>query len=213
MISEMNRNEFLIEFVYNSEAIEGCEYNLDTCKNIIMKGGLNVGPISDQWIKQIRTHYFLANTILQKDPYIHIADLKSYHEQLFKGVLFDAGNFRVMEAYITGSDAVLAKASYIYRLLADFLTKYNDFSYYTIKKSDKECYLEPIYKGIGFRHWNYERIHPFSDGNGRTGRLLMLHDMNRHSVPLKMIKLKYVGDYYRALESEETFGEWFSTYE
>jgi len=210
-MNEFDRNEFLIEFVYNSEAIEGCPVDYYSCKEIIMKGYPLGSSKYIEWTRQLRTHYYLANTILQKDPYLHIADLKSYHERLFKDVLVDAGNFRVREAMITGTDVVLAKAMYIYRLLADFLTKYNDFTYYTIKKSDKERYLEPIYKGIGIRHHRFERIHPWSDGNGRIGRLIMLHDLQRHEIPLKMIKYNKVQDYYSALKSEESFGEWFST--
>ncbi len=212
-MNEFDRNEFLIEFVYNSEAIEQCPIDYNTCKEIIMKGSLGTrgSPYGERWLKQIRTHYYLANELLQKYPYLHIADLKSYHERLFKDFLFDAGNFRVMEAMITGSDAVLAKAAYIYRLLTDFLTKYNKFTPFVSQLSDKERYFKSIYKGIGFRHHQFERIHPWSDGNGRIGRLIMLHDLQRHELPLKMIRVKYVSDYYRALESEETFGEWFST--
>jgi Fic family protein len=45
-------------------------------------------------------------------------------------------------------------------------------------------------------HGNFERIHPFEDGNGRTGRLLFDWMMFRHKLPSLVLSLDYIQDYY-----------------
>lgn len=47
----------------------------------------------------------------------------------------------------------------------------------------------------------YERIHPFADGNGRTGRLMMFKECLRHNIMPFVIKVVHREFYYRGLSN------------
>lgn len=59
--------------------------------------------------------------------------------------------------------------------------------------------------GIKRLHVIFEQIHPFCDGNGRTGRLLMLWQFKRNRVPVRIIYEKKKSDYYKWFEKTLTF--------
>jgi Fic family protein len=66
---------------------------------------------------------------------------------------------------------------------------------------------------IVIRHYQFEAIHPFGDGNGRTGRLLLLselveHDyMNKFTIPLSAVIYKHLTKYYKRLKGVTTKGD------
>ena len=59
---------------------------------------------------------------------------------------------------------------------------------------------EDIIKKVAVFHADFEKIHPFPDGNGRTGRLLMNLELMKERFPITIIKKKDREDYYNALE-------------
>lgn len=206
IMNEQEYDELLVSFVYNSEAIEGCKATLEDVKSIIHKGySKNYNSYGEISAKQIMTHYNIANKIMRLNGYLHIADIKLFHGMLFAELILDAGNFRTHNAMILGSDAVLAKPRYIYGLMCTFLDEYNNHHY--------SAALRTLFQ-VGLRHYKFEKIHPFSDGNGRIGRLIMLHDLYRNGLELNestMITMKKQQEYYSALaDGEGAFARWYS---
>ena len=55
-------------------------------------------------------------------------------------------------------------------------------------------------------HNQFENIHPFRDGNGRVGRLLMVNILLKHGKPPIDIELRNRQEYYKALQAYETQG-------
>ena len=55
-------------------------------------------------------------------------------------------------------------------------------------------------------HNQFETIHPFQDGNGRVGRLLLINALIKHGLPPLNIELKNRKQYYEALREYQTNG-------
>ncbi|MBI2649769.1 Fic family protein [Candidatus Woesearchaeota archaeon] len=59
-------------------------------------------------------------------------------------------------------------------------------------------------------HYKFEKIHPFGDGNGRIGRLIIAYALRKGNYPLLIIEHKKRKSYYHALsKSENDFVNWF----
>lgn len=77
----------------------------------------------------------------------------------------------------------------------------------------EECALDPLIK-MALVHYQFEAIHPFSDGNGRTGRILNILYLIQHElIGLPVLYLsKYIienkSDYYRLLREVTESGNW-----
>lgn len=64
-----------------------------------------------------------------------------------------------------------------------------------------------IYPGIvlaAVAHNQFENIHPFADGNGRVGRILMNNILLKHRLPPININLKNRFEYYETLQEYES---------
>ena len=59
-------------------------------------------------------------------------------------------------------------------------------------------------------HYKFEKIHPFGDGNGRIGRLIIAYILRKANYPLLIIEYKKRKSYYHALAKDEIkFMNWF----
>ena len=138
--------------------------------------------------------------------------IREIHEKLMKGVRGDQatpGEFRRSQNWIGPAGSTLSNAPYVpptpeemKSCLAnweDFLQNRNQFPYLI------QCAL---------LHEQFEAIHPFLDGNGRVGRLLItlfLIDRERLSLPLLYLSTYFEAhrqEYYTYLQKVKTEGDW-----
>ena len=99
---------------------------------------------------------------------ITIELIKDTHSYLLQDIREDAGAFKTIHNIIIGADFTTTEPD----LVQSELKKWCDTLEYRLNRSNSmEEKIEVIMK----QHLRFERIHPFSDGNGRTGRALIVH--------------------------------------
>ncbi len=116
------------------------------------------------------------------------------HEILMSGILDDAGMYRNHGVRIVGSQVVTANYAKIPALMKSLMN--------AVKKKKGNL------ARIAETHSRFEQIHPFSDGNGRVGRLLMIAMLLEQSYPPAIISQKRKRKYYSVLQKAQLKGEY-----
>src|SRR5699024_10672176 len=161
--SEIKRlqEEFIIESTYNSNAIEGSTITLDETYMII-KEGITVGG------KSIREH---LEIIGYKEAFDYIIDIANDKTDLTERTIQDIH-------YLVLQNNKLARG--VYRNVPVRVGSHIARQPYLVKPQmenlivdNKKWLKDNILLAVSKFHLEFETIHPFIDGNGRTGRLIM----------------------------------------
>jgi len=143
-----------------------------------------------------------AYTEFENYRFDSLEDLLHAHKILMKDILKTAGSFRSVNVGVGGSDGVSHVAP-PYGRVSELMHNLFDW----LKSSDEH----PLIKSSVF-HYEFEFIHPFSDGNGRIGRLwqsVMLYHWREvfSAIPTESIVRNHQKEYYQALEASGSLGE------
>ena len=138
----------------------------------------------------------------EKYDYKKIDDLLLAHKLMMGGLLKSAGRFREVNVAVGGKDGVshvAPKPSMVPKLMEQLFE--------WLEKSDEH----PLIKSSVF-HYEFEFIHPFSDGNGRIGRLwqsLILYSWKKEfiAIPTESIVRDNQSRYYQAIEKSSEIGK------
>ena len=135
------------------------------------------------------------------DPF-SIDDLKRAHAVMMENIMSDAGSFRKRAVGVSKGEDVIhiaPQANMVSGLISDLLCW------------AKNCDYHPLITGAVF-HYEFEFIHPFTDGNGRMGRLwqtLMLSKWKKIflSLPLENVIKENQQEYYDVLRRADNTGD------
>lgn len=177
--------DIITKFTYDTSRIEGSTLTYKDTKMLLEEGiSPKEKPLTD--IKETENHkkaFLYMKENLKKD--INKKFILELHRILKEGVIEDAGKFR--DAQVRVGNLIPIKASMI-------KTEFNNLiSWY---KDNKK--LHPLELSAVF-HCNFERLHPFFDGNGRVGRLLLNFILLKSRYPVLIIQNKNKRRYYNAL--------------
>tara|TARA_Y100000310_G_C20687447_1_gene819994 strand:- start:193 stop:1134 length:942 start_codon:yes stop_codon:yes gene_type:complete len=196
-LSEEEWQTFSELFTYNTNAIEGSELTNIEVKEIIE---------SDNWPKEkskedIAEAYGVDEAIdfirKTKEP-ISLDLMRELHRIVFKNSKSFAGKFRKKgeEVVVRTSSGIIvhegAPQSRVISLLNELIKWYGKY---------KDKYPPLILASVV--HNQFENIHPFADGNGRVGRILLNNILLKNELPPVNIELKHRLEYYNTLKEYE----------
>jgi Fic family protein len=196
-----NRYEsFVSKFTYDSNAIEGNTLTLQETSQLLFD---KVVPASKSMreVNEALNHKEAFDYILKNKEDITKEFILKLHEIVMKQTLkpelaSQAGKYRTMQVFIRGVEWIPAKPSEVSKEMKSLLAWYS-----RAKKS-----LHPLIVAAYF-HVGFETVHPFVDGNGRVGRLLMNFILHKNKYPMINIPNAIKHQYYSALHSAQVKGD------
>ncbi|WP_100401095.1 Fic family protein [Bacillus sp. FJAT-44742] len=190
-----NLKEFYrVEWTYNSNAIEGNTLSLVETK-VVLEEGLTIGGKRLQEHFEVINHSeaidYIEEKVQNKEP-LNEATVKMIHYLILKNIDDEnAGRYRSINVRISGSKHYPPHFLQLNNEMTDLL------HWYDKEKSN----LHPVELAALF-HFKFVYIHPFSDGNGRTARLLMNLVLMSEGYPPAIVKAEdnQRAEYYKTLE-------------
>lgn len=190
-IMDKLRQDFIVEWTYNSNNIEGNTLTLVETK-VILEQGLTISG------KSLREHFEVVNhkkaidyleSLVDRSSEMRSIDLLKLHELVLTNIIDDhAGRLRTGMVRITGANFTPPNARLVPELLDALIVFVNQHV----------DMMDPILLATIFHH-RFVWIHPFIDGNGRTVRLAMNLLLMRIGFPPVFILTKDRQKYYSAL--------------
>ncbi|MFH1664154.1 MAG: Fic family protein [archaeon] len=196
-LSEEEWKRFSEVFAYNTNAIEGSELNQKEVKEILEK---------DKWPKDkskedISEAYGVKEAIQlirETKEHISVELLRKIHKTVFENSKPFAGQFRQSGIEVVvrnGLGQIVhegAPSEKVQELLKELVKWYN---------AHKKKYPPILLAGVV--HNQFENIHPFQDGNGRVGRILLNNILIKHGLPPVNIGVRNRKKYYQSLQEYE----------
>lgn len=189
------RDEFILKLTYHSNSIEGSTLTEpDTAAVLFDNVALTDKSLSEQL--EAKNHQTALNYLfdyIASKKKIDQALILKLHSILMNGVRPDAGLYRRHAVRIMGIN--LPTANYI--RIPDLIPKVVS----TINDADKQKDIVALVAEV---HSRLEQIHPFSDGNGRIGRLLMSAMLLMNNLAPAIIRQENKRLYYTYLYKAQT---------
>lgn len=188
-ILEKEEGDFVIRFTYNSNAIEGNRLTLRDTYLIIKEKQIPSGAPPKDYNEAINGRDALVFLKKYKGK-LNIKFIEKLNEILTKntGVVYP-GRIRFFPVKIEGADFTPPDEKDVPNLLNDMVA-----FYYRNKKK-----LHPFVMAC-LIHAKFVEIHPFEDGNGRTGRALMNWVLTNAGYPKIFVPVKLRSKYYEAID-------------
>ena len=180
--------EFTVEYTYNSNAIEGNTLTLRETDMVLRGLTIDRKPLKDHMeavghkeafdfvCELVRDQVPMSECIIQQVHYLVLADKKE-----------DRGVYRRVPVRIMGARHDPVQPYLIQPRMEQLLASYDESTEHIVRK-------------LARFHIVFEGIHPFIDGNGRTGRLLVNLELMKAGFPPIDIKFTDRLVYYNAFD-------------
>ncbi|MBU1204254.1 MAG: Fic family protein [Nanoarchaeota archaeon] len=196
-----NRYEaFCSLFTYDSTTIEGNTLTLQQTSQLLFENRVPATK-SLRGINEVLNHKKAFDYVLDYKKDINKEFILKLHGLVIEGTLKKGlenqkGKYRNVQVYIRGVKWIPPKHNEVPKEMTSLLSWYS--------KNEKK--LHPLVLATYF-HSAFELIHPFVDGNGRVGRLLINFILHKNKYPMINIPNKIKHLYYSALEKAQVKGD------
>lgn len=196
-------DDILVRLAHHSAGIEGNTISLPATVSIIVNGTLPMsGKATVREFYEIENHKQafenMLSHLLNEDP-LTVTIIKDIHADLTDRLQYDRGQFKKNENMILGAEFQTASPSetpYLMAQLFDNLT-------YRLNMAESE---DEKLLAILDTHIQFERIHPFSDGNGQTGRMTLNYSLLQQGFPPLIIEKETKAQYIEFLGNQDVDG-------
>lgn len=187
-----------IELTYNSNHMEGSQLTHDQTRYIFETNtiGLTDGPIRVDDVVETANHFRCIDMVIDSaGRMLSESFLKQLHAVLKNGTSdarrdwFAVGEYKRLPNQVGGRDTTPPEE--VKREIGALLAEYN-----AVRDKDLDALLD--------FHYRFERIHPFQDGNGRIGRLILFKECLRNGIVPCIIDEELKLFYYRGLQAWPT---------
>lgn len=192
-LGELKRlqHEFLVDFTYNSNAIEGNTLTLHETSMVLEGITIDQKPLKDH-LEAVghRDAFLYVKDLVSNKTHLNEHDIKIIHSLVLMDRPEDKGVYRRIPVKIMG-DYHQPPQPYLLQPLMEQLLAKNE---------QNRKIMHPIERIARF-HLDFEGVHPFIDGNGRTGRLIINLDLMQNGYPPINVKFTDRKRYYQAFDS------------
>lgn len=189
------REQFTLEWTYNSNAIEGSTLTLRETQ-LILETGMTIGG------KSLREHFEVINhreaikyveSLADKKEPIAAFQVRQIHKLILSQIDDEnAGQYRKTNVRIAGATLIPPEAWDVPQRMSDWEN--------WLKEAERA--MHPV-EVAALAHHQLTAIHPFVDGNGRTARLVMNLILFRAGYPPAVILRANRQQYYRVLSQAD----------
>lgn len=185
--------DFVTRSIYHSNAIEGNTISYAETYSIVFNQNDMVVTAKPREIYEAINLKYALNHVLQNLESDLSSDLIKEIAVLINKNINEIDGFRKGPVYIRGAEHIPPEAAYVPQLVQELLYNYRNSS-------------EDIFCKIAGLHIGFERIHPFSDGNGRTGRIIIAKELMKEGYPPIVIPLEDRARYMDFLAGQSISG-------
>lgn len=183
--------EFLVDFTYNSNAIEGNTLTLKETAMVLEGMTVDQKPLKDH-LEAVghRDAFLYVQDIASKEIPLSESVIKNIHSLVLMNRPDDKGVYRRIPVHIMGAYTEPVQPYLIEPKMTELL-----------KVNEERKNTMTVIERIALFHLEFEGIHPFIDGNGRTGRLILNLDLIRNGYPPINVKFSDRKRYYDAFDA------------
>ena len=200
----LNNNDYLEDFItrstYHSNAIEGSTLTYaETYAILYNDNSFKIEGKEPREIYEAINHKKALELVfknLQNEDGFDERFIKKLNETINRDIK-DTEGYRPVQVFIRGSEHIPPAPEKIPNLMTYFVYNYNHDE-------------EDVFTKIAKYHIEFEKIHPFEDGNGRTGRLLLNYELLKNDIPPVVISKEERVKYFEFLRNNDSTGlaEW-----
>ena len=158
---------------WGTNALEGNTLTRADVEKLLLEGR-SVGnrPVLDV-LETIQHEQAFRRLTSRATAPIRMTSAMELHEEVFHGLDPEAGMWRRITVLIEGSSYTPPRPDRVIPLMSEWEQEYNE----------RDIRGDPVFPLAAWMHHRFESIHPFRDGNGRVGRLLLNLHYLKHSWP------------------------------